>query len=389
LAAVAHLFLFIVFSKLVILNIYVPIVFTYLVIKHYRHRRWMPMTVFCGVLGHLALVHLHRQFFETDLNDNPVDQSSPLMMLAIKLTTFAFDISDAYFAATAPKPKKGIRRKTSAKGNETPPEANIEDPKKEAQLISLQRFPNFLEFAGYAFLFPGFLTGPVISFYEYRCFIDGSYFEGVDATKGALAGRKRRALKQFLTSMVFMLIYAGLKDVVNLKQSLTPDHLAKPIWYRLIYLHVAILVWRSKYYFAWLVAEGSYVMIGLGFRKHAAGSHSHKARWDRCENVNVKRVELAYNFKQVVSEWNVATNQWLYAYVYKRIADWQYPGRRPGFRANLATYVVSAFWHVPVMHVLHYLISIGILSRILHPICLRRHVHLPVTMYKQFNACFY
>lgn len=345
LATMAQVFLVTIFSKTVILNTYLPIIFTYLVSKHYPHKRWMPMVVFCAVLGHLALVHLQRQFFESDLGE--VDHSAPLMVLVIKLTTFAFDISDAYFAATVPKPKKLSRQKPFAKGHESPPpKPSEEELQREAQMVSLQRFPTALEFAGYAFLFPGFLSGPAIPFYDYRRFIEGSFFEGVDTRNGALAGRKRRALKQFLVSMAFMLIYALLKDTINLQHCLEPDHLAKPIWYRLLYLHLTNLVWRSRYYFVWLAAEGSYILIGLGFRRHIPGSHSHKVRWDRCENVNVWRFELAYNFKQIVGEWNVATNRWLYAYVYKRIADWQYPGRRPGFRANLATYVVSAIWHV-------------------------------------------
>jgi lysophospholipid acyltransferase len=377
LAAITQIFLFIMFPPLIVLNIYVPIIFTYLVVKHYRHKRWMPLVVFCGVLGHLALVHLHRQFLAGGEHNHAFDQSGPLMFLMIKLTTFAFDIGDAYFAATGPKPKRMSRRK----GNEAIPQVAADDPEKEAQLISLQSFPTALEFAGYAFLFPGFMTGPAIPFYEYRCFVDGSYFAGIDATKGALTGRKRRALKQFLIGIFFMLIYAILNDEVNLQHSLEPEHLAKPIWYRMLYLHVTNLIWRSKYYFIWLVAEGSYVMIGLGFRKHSAGSH--KVRWDRCENVNVNRVELAYNFKQVVSEWNVSTNQWLYSCVYKRIADWQYPGRKPGFRANLATYVVSAIWHVLANDTLQIsYIFLGILSRLLHHVCVSGHVHIPIPMYK-------
>ncbi len=318
----------------------------------------MPFSVFMAILGHLSLAHLHRQFLEEDLSsNNGIDQTAPLMMLAIKLTSYAYDISDAYFAAVWDRPRRSnrARRSSTVSNASTTSVASVSTPVKsieqtneeiyrERQLISLQKPASFMEYLGYTFLFPGFLSGPTISFYEYRCFIDGSYFEGVDASKGALKGRRRRALKQFFLSLVFLVIYAGLKDTVNLQYSMTPEHLGMPIWYRFLYLHVVNLIWRSKYYFAWTIAEGSYVMIGLGFRRPSHGHH--KPRWDRCENVNLKRVELAANFKQIVSEWNVCTNNWLYQYVYKRVADWLYPGRRPGFRANLATYVVSAFWHV-------------------------------------------
>lgn len=360
LAAVSHIFILVCFSVPIMFNIYIPVLSTYVLSKNYRDRRWMPLAVFAITLTHLSIAHLYRQFFEQDLSYHVIDQTAPLMIMIIKLTSYAFDISDAYFAATAPRRSNRARRSSimsttsissigspsSVKGDRTPTkgEKSPDDAYRERQLISLQRPASVLEFLGYCFLFPGFLAGPTITFYEYRCFVDGSYFDGVDHAKGAMKGRRRRTVKQLLLSLFFLVIYAGFKDTITLPLSLEPEHLAKPLWYRALYLHVCNLVWRSKYYFAWLIAEGSYVMIGLGFRRssHPGG----KPRWDRCENVNLKRVELAANFKQFVSEWNVATNQWLYQYVYKRVADWLYPGRKPGFRANLATYVVSAFWHV-------------------------------------------
>lgn len=365
LAAVSHVYVLVCFSVPVLLNIYLPIVTTFVLSKRCRDKRWMPLAVFTAVLGHLSFAHLYRQFFEQDLSYHVIDQTAPLMILTIKLTSYAFDISDAYFSAVWERPRKSnrIRRSSvtsnaslSSPGGSSPGPStrqsiapSEDEIYRERQLISLQRPATFLEFLGYAFLFPGFLAGPTISFYEYRCFVDGSYFDGVDAAKGAMKGRRRRALKQFLISLVFLVIYAGFKDTVNLTSTLSDDHVSQPLWYRVLYLHVVNLVWRSKYYFAWILAEGSYIMIGLGFRR--SSQPGGKPRWDRCENVNLKRVELAANFKQIISEWNVATNQWLYAYVYKRVAHWLYPGRRPGFRANLATYVVSAFWHVNPIHV--------------------------------------
>lgn len=366
LASISHAYVLVCFSVPILFNIYLPVLFTYEMTKRYRDRRWMPVVVFLGVLGHLATAHIYRQFFEQDLSYHLIDQTAPLMMMIMKLTSYAWDVSDAYFAAVTERPRRSARTRrssttSSASGSPQQPinlspqsnnspstkqasEKQQEDVQREKQLISLQRSASFLEFLGYAFLFPGFFCGPVISFYEYRCFIDGSYFDVVDHTKGALKGRKRRAIKQFLNALFFLVLYGAFKDSLDLKSSMTIEHQSFPVWYRWLYLHVANIIWRAKYYFVWCLAEGSYVMIGLGFRR--TNHHHNRPRWDRCENVNLKRIELAANFKQLVSEWNVSTNQWLYAYVYKRVADWAYQDRRPGFGANLATYVVSAFWHV-------------------------------------------
>lgn len=358
-AAISHIYILVCFTAPIMVNIYIPIIFTYVLTKKYRDRRWMPVAVFAGVLGHLSLAHIYRQFFEQDLSYHVIDQTGPLMIMAIKLTSYAFDISDAYFSAVWERPRRSNRNRrgsaASTPGSSPATQSVSGTPSKsqeqqndeifrERQLISLQKVATFLEFIGYCFLFPGFLCGPSISFYEYRCFIDGSYLEGVDASKGGLKGRKRRALKQFFSSLFFLGIYAGFKDIITLRSTLTLEHLQLPVWYRWLYLHTCNIIWRSRYYFAWGMTEGSYIVMGLGFRRP---SHPHgKPRWDRCESVNLKRIELASNFKQIVSEWNVPTNQWLYSYVYKRTCDWLYPNRRPGFRANLATYVVSAIWHV-------------------------------------------
>lgn len=372
--APTHIFILACYSIPVLANLYVPVLTTFAMCRRWRDRRWMPVAVFAALLAHLASAHLYRQFFEDPAFASDIDQTAPLMCLTIKLTSYAFDISDAYFAAVWERPRRSnrTRRLSSSPAPHSSPSTSHNIPSspttippsspstpssqakrptaeeiyRERQLISLQRPASLPEFLGYTFLFPGFLTGPTISFYEYRCFVDGSYFQGVDktATSADMKGRRRRALRQFLLAMFFLAFFVSFKDSLTLRISMSPEHVSEPLWYRILFLHAVNLVWRAKYYFAWIIAEGAYVMIGLGFRRpsHPSG----KPHWDRCQNVDLKRIELASNFKQIVSEWNVCTNQWLYTYVYKRVADWLYPSGKPGFRANLITYVVSSVWHV-------------------------------------------
>lgn len=339
-AVISHIYILICFSKTAFVHIYFPVLFTFYLAKNYRDKTWMSLVNFAVILGHLSFAHIHRQLYEEDLNYNVIDITAPLMMLVIKLSTFAFDIKDAIEAG-----KVTVFTKTRSKNSRSidtdkhSQSADIET--KTQRMLSLQQYPSLLEFLGYAFFFPGFLTGPVISFYEYRCFLDGSYC--LDIGKRAQSGRKRRILRQLATGLFFLIIYALFKDIITLKSTLMPEHAAKPLWYRALYLHVANIIWRSKYYFAWIIAEGAYIMIGLGYR--APIHPDTEPRWDGCENVNVKRAELASNFKQVIGEWNLTTNRWLHNYVYLRYSNWQYSGARTGFKANLLTYVVSAFWH--------------------------------------------
>lgn len=48
-------------------------------------------------------------------------------------------------------------------------------------------------------------------------------------------------------------------------------------------------------------------------------------------------IESTCDFRTIIAEWNVSTNQWLNTFIYQRL------GRT--FTANLTTYLVSAFWH--------------------------------------------
>lgn len=58
---------------------------------------------------------------------------------------------------------------------------------------------------------------------------------------------------------------------------------------------------------------------------------------NRYQNVNFFAIESTCDFRTIIGEWNVCTNRWLHTYIYQRL------GRN--FKANLSTYLVSAFWH--------------------------------------------
>lgn len=341
LGAVGLLFLWIIFPWDCLVNILLPPMVVWWVAREHRSHPWMPVVVMVGCMLHLAGCHIWQTFLAPlDLNNYRVDMTTPLMIMTIKLTSFAFDMADGYRAARRRSSRSSSQDRLGiAKPSDRDPSA--EELAKRMQV--LRRYPSLLEFFGYALCFPGILTGPVVSFVDYRAFIDGSYFAGVDLGRPeAVAGRKRRAFRQFVISLAFLGLYVSLRDLVTVKLLLEPPNWERPLWYRLAYLHFAHLISRSKYYFAWLISEGSYIIIGLGFRRSPTTG---KPLWDRRVNCNARKIELGSDFRRIVAEWNVATNQWLYDYVYKRIGDYYYPGRRPGFRANLATNVISAFWH--------------------------------------------
>lgn len=360
---VSNAFLLVCFSLGEILQIYLPILFTYALAAYFRKAWWMPVANFVAVMGVLAVAHLRRQFWQdASIDYYSLDITGPLMMVIIKLSSFAFDMRDSIIWFQKGPPRNlgasksqqelttgGTQAEGAARMSPTLSEGKVPSSSRQSKtpLVepaiknqTLRRYPSLLEFLGYVLLFPGVLTGPTMPFYEYRTFVDGTYFAGVDMTKGSLPGRKRRAFYLFLSAILFMTLYVGLQGVFTASYLLEAEFQSRPLWWRLLYVHFVNLVSRSKYYFAWMIAEGSYVIIGLGFRLSAA----RKPLWDRLENINPLRIETNTDFKQLVSQWNVCTNNWLHSYVYRRIQGYYGKGSSSA-RASLATYTVSAFWH--------------------------------------------
>lgn len=119
------------------------------------------------------------------------------------------------------------------------------------------------------------------------------------------------------------------------------------IW-RAWFAVVASFMARTKYYGIWTLTNASCILSGLSYNGLApltttGGSDvASRTRWNRCQNVDLLGVELAQNWKELLDHWNMNTNVWLRNNVYKRIAK---PGRKPGFKSTMFTFITSAFWH--------------------------------------------
>jgi lysophospholipid acyltransferase len=97
---------------------------------------------------------------------------------------------------------------------------------------------------------------------------------------------------------------------------------------------------RLKYYGVWSLTEGACILTGIGFKN--VDPKTGKANWNRLQNVNPLGIELAQSSRDYLGNWNMNTNNWLRNYVYLRVTP---KGKKPGFRASLATFSTSAFWH--------------------------------------------
>jgi lysophospholipid acyltransferase len=118
------------------------------------------------------------------------------------------------------------------------------------------------------------------------------------------------------------------------------EYMSHSFFYRVWILHMVNFTTRLKYYGVWALTEGACILSGLGFR--GVDPATGKVSWDRLQNVNPWGVESAQNTRAYLGNWNINTNNWLRNYIYLRVTP---RGKKPGFRASMATFVTSAFWH--------------------------------------------
>lgn len=254
---------------------------------------------------YMSVGHIHRMW--VDYGGWRMDFSGVQLLLTIKFTTFALDVYD------------GQR-----------PEEKLTEYQKKHRI---RRVPSVLEWFGYIYFFPGFLTGPAFNLCEYLALTDYSLFK--DAPNGRQPSAIKPALLAFLGAAV---CGAGTVLGGQFPASFMRDpeyHNHHSFLYRVLYMQISTALCRFPYYFAWIMSEGACNLSGIGF----SGYNKHgQAIWERATNVHPFRIETAQNYRAVSENWNVRTDRWLKHYVYERFGN-------TGTLGVLLTFGASAVWH--------------------------------------------
>ena len=294
---------------------------TYAIAKYLRGSPYMPWVGFAFTMGHLSMTHLEYQL----KNDaSAIDIAGAHMVLVMKLSAFCWNVADGVL-----------------------PEDQLSDFQKDRMLKDL---PGLLDYAGYVLFFPSVLVGPAFDFAEYRRYIDCTMFDvpvTVDATKKPPTRKKRKiprsanpALLKFLSGAVWIFMFLQLGGRYSHSVLLSKEYAALGLLRRVFVLHMVGLTARTKYYGVWSMTEGACILAGLGF--NGVDPKTGRISWDRVRNINPWSVETAQNTRAYLGNWNMNTNSWLRNYVYLRVTP---RTKKPGFRASLATFSTSAFWH--------------------------------------------
>lgn len=300
--------------------------FTYATSRFYKSSL-MPHLVFVFVMGHLALNHSYIQFFvEKAPGQNSVDITSAQMVLAMKLTSFAWSYYDGTYLKDHSYEELSSYQKSKA----------------------IRKHPSLLRFMAYTFFYSTILTGPSFEYADFESWLDCEMFHDLPDQKqgsnkyyrtipknGTLAGWK---VIQGIFWIVLSTLgpkYFPVSYVLNRE-----TFMKRSFIYRIHYMSLLGFIQRLKYYAAWTIAEGACILCGLGYNGY--DPKTKKIKWNRVQNIDVYHVEFAQSTKECLEAWNMNTNKWLKYYIYLRVAK---KGKKPGFRSTLFTFLTSAFWH--------------------------------------------
>ncbi|KAJ0414535.1 MBOAT, membrane-bound O-acyltransferase family-domain-containing protein [Aspergillus carlsbadensis] len=290
-------------------------------IAYYVDGSMMPWIGFVFLMGHMSINHIYRQV----VNDpGAIDITGAQMVLVMKLSAFCWNVHDGRL-----------------------PQDQLSDPQKYAAVIT---FPSLLDYAGYVLFFPALFGGPAFDYVAYRRWIDTTLFEvppGTDPSKVPPTRKKRKiprsgtpAAKKAAIGLAWIVVFLQLGSVYNKDAVLDSSFLECSLVRRVWSLYALGFATRTKYYGVWSLAEGACILSGIGY--NGFDPKTGKVFWNRLENIDPWKLETAQNSHAYLGNWNKNTNHWLRNYVYLRVTP---KGKKPGFRASLATFTTSAFWH--------------------------------------------
>ncbi|KAL9623300.1 MAG: hypothetical protein Q9160_002407 [Pyrenula sp. 1 TL-2023] len=295
---------------------------TYL-IAYYIDGDLMPWIGFAFLMGHMSINHLERQFINSP---STVDITGAQMVLLMKLSSFCWNVHDGRLK-----------------------QDNLNDYQK-SMAIKPEDFPGALDYAGFVLFFPSLMIGPAFDYNDYRRWLETTMFDappGTDPTKLPPKRGQRRiprsgtpAAWKAASGLIWIFAFLKLSAWYNCDLVLGKEYMRYGFLRRVWHLQMLGVATRTKYYGVWTLTEGACILSGLGY--NGFDPKTGKVRWDRLENINAWGVESAQNSRAYLENWNKNTNNWLRYSVYLRVTP---KGKKPGFRASLATFVASAFWH--------------------------------------------
>ncbi|XP_039300216.1 LOW QUALITY PROTEIN: lysophospholipid acyltransferase 2 [Nilaparvata lugens] len=248
--------------------------------------------------------------------------SGPLMVITQKVTSLAFSLHD------------GLTRKE-------------EEMTTNQKHYAVRNFPTALEYFSYVLHFHTIMAGPALFYKDYIDFIHGYNFKlhpassknqfdsNCNSRKVVLEPSSTLvAVKKIIISVLCAALFVSLIPTFPIQRAKDDDFVeGKTASEQMVYLFVATILVRLKYYHAWVLADAICNLSGIGFNGYDSNG---VAKWDLVSNVDILQFEFGVTLRDSIEHWNKGTNVWLRMTVYERV---------PAKYATLLTYALSAFWH--------------------------------------------
>jgi len=242
-------------------------------------------------------------------SEGNIDFTGSLMIIVLKCTAFAFNLSDGHLSKT---------------------KMELSVHAADCMLMDL---PNPTTFFAYVLDPTTVLIGPFLEFKEFSNFL---HFKGVYAEdKPSVVGT---ALRGFAVTVAMAAGHIVVSGYFPVNSFTVPEWEGHPLWWKCVLVYMVPFQARLKYYFCWCLSHTALKCSGAAYLGRASG----RDMWQRGENVRPLGVELATSSVEYPLNWNICTGNWLRHYVYDRQ---QAPGKKPGFRALVVTQTVSGVWH--------------------------------------------
>lgn len=142
----------------------------------------------------------------------------------------------------------------------------------------------------------------------------------------------------FAKGIFTLAVYTVVGPIMSVETCFTKEFFDFMFAYRIFFYYIAMSVKRFFYYTPFCMTTGSMIASGLGYNGMEKGEH----KWDKIVGVYIWEVESASSPMEMFKYWNHQVHLWLKFYIMARLVT---PGKRPGMFENMATFIVSAFWH--------------------------------------------
>ncbi|XP_034531393.1 membrane-bound O-acyltransferase domain-containing protein 2 [Notolabrus celidotus] len=274
---------------------------------------------FIVTLGYLILCQITRVYV-FDYGMYSADFTGPMMVITQKITSLAFEIHD------------GLTKR----------DAQLTPSQK---YLAIRRMPSLLEYLSYNCNFMGILAGPTCSYNDYMAFIEGTgyqprHHENANANgkengkyKQSEPSSKNDVISKLCTCAISLGIYLSLCKLLPVEHAIDEEFVSStPFYLQVIYLYLAMLALRPKYYFVWTLADAINNAAGFGFNGY---NKDGSPRWDLISNLRILDIEFATSFKSFLDNWNIQTALWLKRVCYERCS----------LNPTAATFLLSAMWH--------------------------------------------